>query len=129
MFIIKPELSQFEPAISNPTKVKLIMFVIYLKHLVSPERHIKGAFTSLPLLELTSSKHPMPTFKLASVMLKLPVLPVLELTMTITIAMTMAISVTICSVSVRAVRAMSYVVSSIGCCSTSNHTPDSSCVS
>ncbi|KAH0924250.1 hypothetical protein HID58_024267 [Brassica napus] len=51
----------------------------------------------------------MPTFKLASVMLKLPVLPVLELTMTITIAMTMAISVTICSVSVRAVRAMSYV--------------------
>ena len=131
MFIIKPELSQFEPAISNPTKVKLIMFVIYLKHLVSPERHIKGAFTSLPLLELTSSKHPMPPmFKLASVMLELPVLELtMTMTITIAIAMTMSKSVTICCVSVRTVRAMSYVVSSVGSCSTCNHTPDSSCVS
>ena len=56
-------------------------------------------------------------------------LPVLELTMaiTITIAMTMAKSVTICSVPIRTVT-MSYVVSSIGRCSTCNHTPDSSCV-
>lgn len=80
---------------------------------------------SLPLLELASSKHSMLP------MLELPVLPMLELTMTMTIAiaMTMAKTVTICSMSVRTVRAMSYVVSSIGSCSTCNHTPNSSCVS
>ena len=98
------------------------------------EEKIKGYFLRLlPLLEFASSKHtvfPMLSMlKLASVLEFASMLSVLELTMTITIAMTMAISVTICSVSVRAVRAMSYVVSSIGCCSTSNHTPDSSCVS